>query len=239
MENLEKIKHILVKTFLWKLLQSILIWYRFHFVKNNSQWNYHKYLKKYLNYKDGYYIEIGANDGVRFSNTLFLEKNLNWKGILIEPSNKFYLLKKYRGKNNKIFNLACSSFEQKNQIKEYVYADLSTFSKDKFDKSENLDNYLNHINFSFTDNFYNFKTKVKPLNDLLDEAQAPRIIDFFSLDVEGEELDVLKGIDFKEYSFKFILVEGFDDQVSKFLSEKKYTILEKLSHDTLFKNELK
>jgi len=234
---LKKIKLILVKTFLWKLIQSLKIWYRFHFFKNNEQWNYHQILKKYLNFKNGYYIEIGANDGVRYSNTLFLEKNLNWSGILIEPSNRFNLLKKYRGKNNKLFNLACCSFEEKNKIKEYIYADLSTFSKDKYKDKISLEKYLNHIDKSFSDKFYNFRAPVKPLNDLLIQSRAPKIIDFFSLDVEGEELQVLQGINFREYSFKFILIEGFDQEILNFLKEKKYTVLKKLKHDTLFVSE--
>ena len=221
------------------MIQSIKIWYRFHFFKNNSQWDYHQYIKKHLNYKNGYYIELGANDGVRFSNTLYLEKYLNWNGILIELSNRFNLLKKYRGKNNKLFNLVCCNFEKKNQIKEYIYANLSTFSKDQFSDKKKLEKYLNHINLSFSDKFYNFKTQAKPLNDLLIQSQATKIIDFFSLDVEGEELEVLQGINFKEYLFKFILVEGFDEEVLNFLKEKKYTVLEKLRHDTLFKSELK
>ena len=43
-------------------------------------------LSKYLNYKNGFYIELGANDGVFASNTYYLQKKLNWNGILIEPS---------------------------------------------------------------------------------------------------------------------------------------------------------
>ena len=42
--------------------------------------------KKYLNYKNGFFIELGAMDGKTFSNTLFYEKEMQWKGVLIEPS---------------------------------------------------------------------------------------------------------------------------------------------------------
>ena len=41
-------------------------------------------LEKYLNYRDGYFIECGANDGYSQSNTYFLEKKLNWRGLLVE-----------------------------------------------------------------------------------------------------------------------------------------------------------
>ncbi len=45
---------------------------------------------KYLNFKDGFYIECGANDGVNQSNTWYFEKSLNWKRILIEPNKKSF-----------------------------------------------------------------------------------------------------------------------------------------------------
>ena len=40
----------------------------------------------YLNFDNGFYIECGANDGITQSNTYKLEKDKNWKGLLIEPS---------------------------------------------------------------------------------------------------------------------------------------------------------
>jgi len=49
-------------------------------------------LKKYLNYRDGIYIELGANDGLFSSNTYHLQKQLNWKGILIEPALDLHFL---------------------------------------------------------------------------------------------------------------------------------------------------
>ena len=42
-------------------------------------------LANYLNYKKGFFIEVGANDGYNQSNTYYLEKILDWRGILVEP----------------------------------------------------------------------------------------------------------------------------------------------------------
>ena len=42
------------------------------------------------NKKDGYFIDIGAYDGIRLSNTYLFEKNKNWKGICVEPNNKVF-----------------------------------------------------------------------------------------------------------------------------------------------------
>jgi hypothetical protein len=65
------------------------------FRKYNALNSLDKKLLKYLNFKDGFYIECGAYDGVNQSNTWYFEKNLNWKGVLIEPNKKnFSELKK-------------------------------------------------------------------------------------------------------------------------------------------------
>ena len=50
------------------------------------------------------------------------------------------------------------------------------------------------------------KTFSTTLTSVLDEIKAPNLIDFFSLDVEGFEEKVIKGIDFKKYNFKFFLI---------------------------------
>jgi len=75
------------------------------------------------------------------------------------------------------------------------------------------------------------------MNDILKASSAPKNIDFLSLDVEGAELEVLKGIDFNEYSFKYILVECRDiNELETFLNKSGYRLIEKFSfHDYLFK----
>ena len=63
------------------------------FKKNNKE-NFYSFsqigqdkrvLDFYQNKKNGYFVEVGANDGKRLSNTYLLEKDYNWKGICIEP----------------------------------------------------------------------------------------------------------------------------------------------------------
>lgn len=41
-------------------------------------------LEKYLNFQNGFFIEVGGNDGYKQSNTYYLEKFLGWRGILVE-----------------------------------------------------------------------------------------------------------------------------------------------------------
>ncbi len=83
---------------------------------------------------------------------------------------------------------------------------------------------------------FNFQSKGRTLTSILDEAESPNLIDFFSLDVEGAEFEVIDGIDFNKYNFKFFLIETDNfSKLNKILKNKKYFYLENLTnHDYLF-----
>jgi len=177
----------------------------------------------YINYKNGFFIECGANDGVNQSNTWYFEKKLNWHGILVEPvRNVFDQLKENRSKKNYFFNNILTSFANKKKFIKMIYNNKDTLVT----KSEYKPN---------TCKFY-INAKTKTLNRILDKIKAPKKIDFFSLDVEGDELNVLKGIDFKRYHFLYILIETNQFyKIQKFL-QRKYKFEAKLSDgDYLFK----
>ena len=50
-----------------------------------------KKIEKYLDYRNGFYVELGAADGIGFSDTLYFELKKGWSGILIEPSPNNFL----------------------------------------------------------------------------------------------------------------------------------------------------
>ena len=84
---------------------------------------------------------------------------------------------------------------------------------------------------------------LKTLNELLKKSKAPKLIDFFSLDVEGSELSVLKGVNFNQFNFKYLLIEITDvdkgkyvKKISTFLKKKNYILRANFtSYDYLFK----
>ena len=146
---------------------------------------------------------------------------MNWSGILIEPLNKtFQELKKNRSNKNKFFNQALCSRE----------AEKTLFLK-------NNDLMSNIIIDSIKTENSNIKSvNSTTLTKILDEVSAPKLIDFFSLDVECFESQVIKGINFDKYNFKYFLIETRDDVIMNFLLNKNYVFLKKLSHhDILFK----
>jgi FkbM family methyltransferase len=200
-----------------------------------------------LNFKNGFYIEAGANDGIRQSNTLYLEKNLGWKGILIEPNiKKMLTCKYYRDPSNFFYNCALSSDETIDSISGNFNEDCSgeslmacssaLLSLDYYDEI-----FKNEIK-------QKIKTReqilvpAKTLNSILKENNIIHV-DFLSLDLEGYELEALKNFNFNEFNINYILIETaarplYKESVYSFMKSKGYIYYEKISNnDDLFKKE--
>jgi len=87
-------------------------------------------LEEYVNYDDGFFVELGANDGVSQSNSLYFELKRNWRGVLIEPSpHNFLLCKEQRSSRNHIFCNACVSKDYKEKYVDIRYANLMSISQ--------------------------------------------------------------------------------------------------------------
>jgi FkbM family methyltransferase len=198
-------------------------------------------LSNLLPHKNGYYVEIGANDGISQSNSLYFERKKNWSGILVEPDkHNFRLLTRNRKKRNKFFNCACVSFDFKENFIKFIYSNLMSVTindKSEFDKVNT--HALSGMKFLAKDEI--IETYLVPamnLESILEKANAPSLMDFFSLDVEGHELEVLKGLNHTKYRFKYILIETSEfATITSYLNNARYHFIEKLSHhDYLFKN---
>lgn len=196
-------------------------------------------LEKYLDFDNGFFVELGANDGVSQSNTLFFEKNRNWRGVLVEPTPHNYLLcLKNRAPGNHIYCNACVSDDFKDRFVEIIFSNLMStpvgLDSDILDPMRHAEfgaQFLRH-----GERVFSFGAVAVTLNELLINSNAPELIDFMSLDVEGAEMEVLKGVDHNKYRFKYMLVECRDiEKVQPFLCERGYRLVELLSeHDYLF-----
>jgi len=199
-----------------------------------------KALIRHVGYKNGYYVELGANDGISQSNTLYLEKYLGWRGVLVEPEiNNYMKCLKNRSPNNKIFCCACVSFDYNKEFVKIVYSNLMTVA---LGLETDLQDAYSHaaIGEAFLKNdqkIFTFNASAKTLNALLEEASSPKLIDLAVIDVEGAEIEVLKGINHEKYRFKYICVECRDiNKISIYLNAYGYILIEKLTHhDYLFK----
>ena len=199
-----------------------------------------KKLLKYLNFDNGFYIDIGAYDGITQSNTFFYEKYKNWRGILIEPSkSKFLLCKKFRSKKNFFYNNACVSSRSKNKSIEMTYINLKSFSEEIVPKNF-LKKHLKKYDLLRGEKVFKYRIKTKTLSYILDNCRAPKIIDFFNLDTEGSEFEILNGINFKKYKFKYILIETNNfPKLKNYLHKKNFKFIKKFNYnDYLFTQKI-
>ena len=218
-----------------------LIFYLFRRRNYKAQDDLDIKLKKYIKKRSGFFIEIGANDGIHQSNTFYLEKIKNWSGLLVEPGKEaFSRLIKNRSKRNIFVNAACVPF--------YYDKDFVRFNDyylmgyiDKINTDNNLTEHKTYSQeyLSNTDQAHSsYLVPAKSLNSILLENNAPKNIDFFSLDVEGEELSVLEGLDFTTFSIELLLIESRNlDRTVEFLNKYNMYLVEEYGANCLFKRK--
>jgi FkbM family methyltransferase len=198
-------------------------------------------LEKYVDYDNGYFVELGANDGVTQSNSLYFEKYRNWRGLLVEPiPHNFLKCLQNRSSENAIYCAACVSFDYPNDFVRIAYSNLMSTP---INLESDIQNPQEHAEDGerFLDKgerVFEFGALARTLSSLLADAGAPKIVDFLSLDVEGAELEVLKGVNHYEFRFKYILVECRNfAKLNSYLEQNGYRFIEQLSsQDYLFKS---
>jgi FkbM family methyltransferase len=194
-------------------------------------------LAKYLNFNNGFFIEVGGNDGYSQSNTYYLEKFLGWKGILVEGIPELYNQCKKERKKSSVYNCALVSNDFPDSYVEMHYAGLMSVVENSLKSSEKQQDHLESgLKIQKIDKAYTVKVPTSTLESILDDLPNLPPINFFSLDVEGYELDVLKGMNIIKYQPQYILIEsGNLDEIQSFLSPY-YEMIDKLSyHDYLYK----
>lgn len=158
----------------------------------NSQIGQDKWVHSILgDKKDGYFIELGACDGLYYSNTLFFERNLNWNGICIEP-NDLYFKELQKNRKCNVSNDLVYSVEGEN-VEFALCEAVSGIIDENIGPFTNTKNTVNKI--------------TRTLEKVLDKFNAPNVIDYLSLDVEGQEYNILSTFPFDKYKFRCITVE--------------------------------
>lgn len=162
---------------------------------------------KYSNFKaSGYFVEFGACDGELLSNTYVLEKNFGWTGLLAEPASIWH--------ENLAKNRNCS----------IVYDAITDVSGETLELLIAQDSPEVSTLLKFNHDFmqeYRARNSRRELvrtlsiNDFLKSGNAPKHIDYMSIDTEGSEFIVLNSLDFDAYSFGFLTVEHNNSPLKK------------------------
>ncbi len=143
--------------------------------------------------KTGYFIDIGAYDGINRSNTYILEKKYNWKGICIEANPDIFKELKYNRSSICLNNCLDNS----EGIVEFTLNGLVGGIVDIDVDNKPSETISNNI----------IILKTKTLVKVLEENNAPNIIDYLSIDVEGAEERILSGFEFNKYTFRCVTIE--------------------------------
>jgi len=147
----------------------------------------------------GFFVEFCATNGVTNSNTWLLEKEYGWQGILAEP--------------NPFWHDALAQNRASRKDRRCISS--SSGKKVRFLVTNEVDPELSGVaEFASGDHFAavrsagrEIEVETVSLNQLLADCNAPRRIDYMSIDTEGSEYDILKSFDFSRYSIDLLSVE--------------------------------
>lgn len=206
--------------------------------KYYSQCGQDKFLneKIFKGKKNGVFLDIGANDGISFSNSYYFEKELGWKGVCFEPlQSAFQKLQKNRVSNN--IN-ACASSEDKvdHFLSVTGYGEMLSGLKSNYDQ-RHLQRLYDTVK-EHGGKIDEVEVQCYNVNGIL-EKYAFFNVDFLSLDTEGNELEILKVIDFNKVHIKAITVENNyqSPEFNIFLSGKGFERIKILDADEVYVNK--
>ena len=166
-----------------------------------------------LNKENGFFVEVGACDGLVHSNSYYLEKNKKWNGILCEPAEFWHEKLKINSPN---------CFIEKKPI----FSDLK--KKVKFSVKAGGRSHI--VNNGNDKNLISLDSIT--LNQLF-LKQGVDIIDYLSVDTEGSEFDILSDLNFNKYRPTIITVEHNYKKINR---KKIFSLLKNNNYSRYFKS---
>lgn len=171
--------------------------------------------------RGGYFVDLAANDAIRISNTFALEANFGWMGLAIEPNPVYWSGLAYR--NCAVIGAVVGNTTGAQLRFKFPKRAAPTggLVGNDFDNKVDLE--------SKSSNNQEAQTRYSvALGDILDRFNAPSVIDYLSLDVEGAETFVLESFPFERYRFNLLTVERADTRLRELLARQGYKQLKQL-----------
>jgi FkbM family methyltransferase len=185
--------------------------------------------------KKGVFVDVGAHDGISYSNSYYFEKENEWTGICVEPHPTIFpqLIKNRKAT---CFQVCIGNAEG---LVDFMKVDGAA------EMLSGMTHGLDPRHLARINNEINalgglasvIKVPIRTLSSLLKEINLLEI-DFLSVDVEGGEMEVIQGIDFDSIKIKCILIENaYPDKfqvIRDLLLSKNYQHFASLSFDEVF-----
>ncbi len=170
--------------------------------------------------RNGYFVEFGATDGARLSNTYLLEREFGWRGILAEPNPAWHADLARNRRADIDFRCVFHATGERIKFAATRYRELGTILG--FESSDGHREARREHSI--------IEVETVSLDDLLGQHGAPRDIDYISVDTEGSELEILEHFDFTRWNVTLFSVEhnsteqeqGLDRLMQRHGYERRY-----------------
>ena len=147
----------------------------------------------------GFFVEVGAYDGVNLSNTYHFEQS-GWTGVLVEPDPDMAERCRQQRPRSSVFACAAGAPESPREILFFKVSGGEAYSTTSMSAAHRA--RLERMGLPWRE----VRVPVRTLDSMLEEARASRV-DFVSVDVEGAELAVLRGFDIRHWKPGVVLIE--------------------------------
>lgn len=200
-----------------------------------SQEGQDKYVieKFFKDKKDGVFFDIGAHDGISYSNTYFLEKELGWTGVCVEPQDdnfeKLILARNCICIHGCIYKSSgLKEFLQVNGPSEMLSGLLESYDPRHLERAKKeVEEFGGSLEIILVETF--------TLNEVCKDNDITHI-DFLSIDTEGSEELIIKSIDFDQIDISVIAVENNyrENNIKTYLHSKGYVYDHTIGGDDIF-----
>ena len=178
--------------------------------------------KFFPDYETGTMVEVGAAGPDKLSQSKYF-RDLGWRCICVEPNPKFAQM--HRDVGNEIYEYACADYDADDVDFEVV--NTGSNNNESFSSLKVGDDIAKSCGYigRITLNISNINVKVRKLDTILEEAKISRI-NYIVVDVEGWELDVMRGFSLEKYRPKVIVLENNildkQDEYNQYMEESGY-----------------
>lgn len=186
--------------------------------------------------RNGFFLDTGASDGISSSNTDILERDFGWRGLCVDANTHFY--EKLRRNRSCVCLNACLY----DSVADLPFLEAAGTLGGLFDafKREQLEFALKHKDFTLDEEGRPplVTKRTMTIAAALELANAPPVIDYWSLDTEGTELLLLQSFPFDRYTFNVLTVEHNNQpvqfEIRRFLEARGFAYVTSLFIDDCY-----